>query len=44
MVENTGGARLDCLATEAPDEAFAASTRAGVPESLYEQDFAVLTQ
>jgi mannose-6-phosphate isomerase-like protein (cupin superfamily) len=44
VVENTGGTRLYCLTTMVPDEAFAALIRAGVPDSLDEQDLAVLTR
>lgn len=44
VVENTGATRLYCLTTMVPDEAFAALIRAGVPDSLDEQDLAVLTR
>ena len=44
VVENTGASRLYCLTTMVPDEAFAALIRAGVPDTLDEQDLAVLTR
>lgn len=42
VVENTGAARLYCLTTMVPDEAFAALIRGGVPDRLDEADLAVL--
>lgn len=44
VVENTGAGRLYCLTTMVPNEAFAELIRAGVPDALDEQDFAVLAR
>ena len=42
VVENTGTTRLYCLTTMVPNEAFAELIRAGVPDRLDREDFAVL--
>jgi mannose-6-phosphate isomerase-like protein (cupin superfamily) len=42
VVRNTGAARLYCLTTMVPNEAFAELIRAGVPDRLDAEDLAVL--
>jgi mannose-6-phosphate isomerase-like protein (cupin superfamily) len=42
VVENTGSGRLYALCTMVPNEQFAELIRAGTPEALDEEDYAVL--